>query len=137
MQNFRKNIQFSYCDSQKKFQFPTGLNSFDDVLNVFKQARGCLGEILSACEMMDSIGYDKTIEGFKLNNPFGEKYKFYMLLETRSSMDGNDLEKVNGFLEKMMEKGLALDGLVTDEPAKIKVIKYFFLSNDICSESYI
>ncbi|EEB15922.1 D-lactate dehydrognease 2, putative [Pediculus humanus corporis] len=102
-----------YCNENQLGVCPQGGNS-----GLVSGSVPVFDEIIISTVLMNKIinfdefsGYDKTIEGFKLNNPFGEKYKFYMLLETRSSMDGNDLEKVNGFLEKMMEKGLALDAV--------------------------
>ena len=32
---------------------PTALNSFEDVLKVYKDAKAMLGEILSSCEFID------------------------------------------------------------------------------------
>lgn len=43
-----------------------GLNSFDDVLKAFLAAKRDLGEILSACEMIDDASLDCTVNGLKI-----------------------------------------------------------------------
>lgn len=88
---------------------------------MFRHARTNLGEILSACETMDELGFENSIKQFNIKNPLSNNYKFYLLLETRSCIQGSDMEKMNGFVEKMMELGLVSDGFVTDEPTKVKV----------------
>lgn len=45
-----------------------------------------------------------------------------MLIETSGSNSDHDEEKVNNFLTRCMESGNVLDGTVTNEPTKIKVI---------------
>lgn len=51
------------------------------------------------------------------------KYPFYMLIETSGSRMDHDEEKLNKFLQYVMEKRLVLDGTVTNEPGKMKVRK--------------
>ena len=51
-----------------------------------------------------------------------EKFPFYMLIETSGSNQGHDEEKLNAFLEKAMETSLVVDGVLTNEPGKMKVI---------------
>nr|CAD7197965.1 unnamed protein product [Timema douglasi] len=66
-----------------------GLNSFDDVLRTYKDARAGLGEILSSCEMMDAQSLDVCTSNLKLRNPISD-FPFYMLIETAGSNgDGN------------------------------------------------
>lgn len=97
------------------------MKSFEDVLKTFKGAKSTLGDILSACELMDKNGYNRTIDTFQIKNPLSDEYPFYMLLETRSVLGGNDADKVSDFVGKMMELNLVDDGFVTDEPTKVKV----------------
>jgi hypothetical protein len=53
-----------------------------------------------------------------------EKTPFYMLVETSGSNYDHDEEKVNRFLQKLMDAKLILDGIVTNEPRKMKVCMY-------------
>lgn len=57
------------------------------------------------------------------------KYPFYMLIETSGSRMDHDEEKLNKFLQYVMEKRLVLDGTVTNEPGKMKVRKNVLMSN--------
>lgn len=50
------------------------------------------------------------------------KYPFYMLIETSGSRMDHDEEKLNNFLQHVMESRLVLDGTVTNEPGKMKVL---------------
>ncbi|KAK6634975.1 hypothetical protein RUM44_000224 [Polyplax serrata] len=99
-----------------------GLNSFQSVLEAFKHARTNLGEILSACEMMDATGFETTTRTFNMKNPLSDKYQFYMLLETRSGLGENDVDKMNNFVANLIGTGVVTDGFVTDEPTKMKQI---------------
>lgn len=44
-------------------------------------------------------------------------------METHGSDEAHDNEKLSKFLNQGMESGLILDGTVTAEPTKMKVIK--------------
>ncbi|TMW43396.1 hypothetical protein DOY81_011524 [Sarcophaga bullata] len=96
-----------------------GLNSFDNVLQTFKNAKRNLGEILSSCELIDAKSLEATCEHFNLKSPI-EGFPFYMLIETSGSNSEHDLEKLNNFLQFVMEKGDVLDGTCTGEPSKMQ-----------------
>jgi FAD/FMN-containing dehydrogenase len=98
----------------------TGLNTFDDVLRTFKEAKRGLGEILSSCEMMDLLALDAATSNLKLQRPIGE-FPFYMLIETSGSNGTHDEEKLTNFLESSMASGVVCDGTVASEPSRIKV----------------
>jgi FAD/FMN-containing dehydrogenase len=98
----------------------TGLDTFDDVLRTFKEARSGLGEILSSCEMMDILALDAATTNLKLQRPIGE-FPFYMLIETSGSNGTHDEEKLTSFLESLMASGVVRDGTVASEPSRIKV----------------
>lgn len=51
-----------------------------------------------------------------------EKFPFYMLIETSGSNQGHDEEKLNNFLQNVMEKNLVIDGVTTNEPGKMRNI---------------
>ncbi|CAG2063435.1 unnamed protein product, partial [Timema podura] len=95
-----------------------GLNSFDDVLRTYKDARAGLGEILSSCEMMDAQSLDACTSNLKLRNPIRD-FPFYMLIETAGSNGKHDEEKLTHFLEQSMADGIVQDGTVATEPSRI------------------
>ncbi|XP_012158772.1 D-2-hydroxyglutarate dehydrogenase, mitochondrial-like isoform X1 [Ceratitis capitata] len=98
-----------------------GLPNFDAVLKTFRSAKRNLGEILSACELIDAPTLQASLDHFKLNTPI-EGFPFYMLLETSGSNGAHDLEKINHFLELGMEKGEIIDGTVASEARKMQEI---------------
>ncbi|CAO1421788.1 unnamed protein product [Diamesa hyperborea] len=98
-----------------------GLESYDKVMNTFLLAKNELGEILSSCEMIDSLSLDCSTKVYNLQSPI-EKFPFYMLIETSGSNQGHDEEKLNAFLEKAMETSLVVDGVSTNEPGKMQNI---------------
>ncbi|PNF27572.1 D-2-hydroxyglutarate dehydrogenase, mitochondrial, partial [Cryptotermes secundus] len=98
-----------------------GLDTFDDVLRTFKEARSGLGEILSSCEMMDMLALDAATTNLNLQRPIGE-FPFYMLIETSGSNGTHDEEKLTSFLEGLMGSGIIHDGTVASEPSRIKSI---------------
>uniref|UniRef100_A0A1I8NUP8 D-2-hydroxyglutarate dehydrogenase, mitochondrial n=1 Tax=Stomoxys calcitrans TaxID=35570 RepID=A0A1I8NUP8_STOCA len=98
-----------------------GLNSFEAVLQTFKNAKRYLGEILSSCEMIDSIFLAASVDNLKLKSPIAG-YPFYMLIETSGSNNEHDMEKLNKFLQLVMDKGDVIDGTYTGEPSKMQEI---------------
>ncbi|XP_021937077.1 D-2-hydroxyglutarate dehydrogenase, mitochondrial isoform X3 [Zootermopsis nevadensis] len=98
-----------------------GLDSFDDILRTFTEARSGLGEILSSCEMMDLLSLDAATSNLKLQRPIGE-FPFYMLIETSGSNGTHDEEKLTKFLETLMANGVVRDGTVASEPSRIKLM---------------
>lgn len=86
-----------------------------------KKAKHELGEILSSCEMIDERSLDVVTGHLKVKNVLPD-YPFYMLIETHGSNNDHDEEKLNTFLENVMDGGLVLDGTATNEPSKMKVL---------------
>lgn len=50
-----------------------------------------------------------------------ENYPFYMLLETQGSNIAHDEDKMTKFLNDVMDDGIVKNGIVTNEPSKMKV----------------
>ncbi|XP_062902307.1 D-2-hydroxyglutarate dehydrogenase, mitochondrial-like isoform X1 [Mobula hypostoma] len=98
-----------------------GCDDFDKLLDIFKESKGMLGEILSAFEFMDYGCREIVYEHLKLTNPLREA-PFYILIETSGSNNNHDQEKLNWFLEKIMNSGLVTDGTIATEENKIKAI---------------
>ncbi|OWF56209.1 D-2-hydroxyglutarate dehydrogenase, mitochondrial-like [Mizuhopecten yessoensis] len=98
-----------------------GCESFSKVLDIYKQAKGMLAEILSAYEFLDEASVAVNKENLKMTSPIGD-FPFFVLIETSGSNGDHDEEKLNTFLEAMMSDGLVLDGTVVTESTKIKDI---------------
>ncbi|XP_060074111.1 D-2-hydroxyglutarate dehydrogenase, mitochondrial-like [Ylistrum balloti] len=98
-----------------------GCESFAKVLDIYKEAKGMLAEILSAYEFLDEASVSVNKENLKMSSPIGD-YPFFVLIETSGSNGDHDEEKLNTFLEAMMSKGLVTDGTVVTESLKIKDI---------------
>ncbi|XP_069752550.1 D-2-hydroxyglutarate dehydrogenase, mitochondrial isoform X2 [Narcine bancroftii] len=98
-----------------------GCDSFDKLLDIFKESKGTLGEILSAFEFMDYGCREVVREHMKLTNPLREA-PFYILIETSGSNGDHDQEKLTHFLEKVMTSGLVTDGTIATEENKMKAL---------------
>ena len=91
-----------------------GLESFEKVQEAFKEAKGQLSEILSAFEMMDGESQQlwKNAKNSKL--PLEGEHPFYCLIETSGSNTEHDSEKLQSFLEHVMESEIVSDGVVSE-----------------------
>lgn len=104
----------------RKQHFFAGLESFQNVLETFKRAKYDLGEVLSSCELIDALSLDVVTSNSKAKSPI-ENYPFYMLIETQGSNGTHDEEKMTRFLTDVMDAGIVKNGVVTNEPSKMKV----------------
>ena len=104
-----------------------GCESFQRVLEIFKESKVKLAEILSAFEFLDADAIKVAKDNLKLTIPIDDSYPFYVLIESSGSNGTHDEEKMNGFLEDMMNRGVVLDGTVATEPTKIKVYLIWWL----------
>ncbi|KAL2188914.1 hypothetical protein L209DRAFT_682501 [Thermothelomyces heterothallicus CBS 203.75] len=97
-----------------------GLESFEQVQRAFREAKGQLSEILSAFELMDesSQALVRQVTGNK--RPLEGEYPFYCLIETSGSNADHDSEKLQAFLEDVMEKGIVADGTLAQDETQIR-----------------
>lgn len=98
-----------------------GVNSYEDVKKAFIKARVKLSEILSAFEFMDNECMNSVCNNLSYRNPIGT-HPFYVLLETSGSNNAHDAEKLDDFLENVMETEVAVDGTVATEESKMREI---------------
>lgn len=98
-----------------------GAPLYENVLKTFKRAKHELGEILSAVEVIDNVSMETVREHLKLSSPIG-KHEYYLLLETKGSDEGHDQQKLNKFLESVLNANVISDGVVASEPAKYHAI---------------
>lgn len=109
-----------------------GLESYEHVIQCFKEARSDLGEILSAFEFMDRDSQLVASKFLKTTHPLCQEdevaeasvpeYPFYVLLETSGSNKDHDDEKLEKFLEKVMENEVVVDGTVSQDEAQLKTL---------------
>ncbi|KAM3584532.1 D-lactate ferricytochrome c oxidoreductase [Umbelopsis sp. WA50703] len=97
-----------------------GVNSFEDVQKVFKQAKSEVSEILSAFEFWDSKASKMFKKHSDLKDALSDEYPFYVLIETSGSSKEHDDEKLNGLLENLMTEEGALDGVVAQDDTQIR-----------------
>ncbi|CAG0914616.1 unnamed protein product [Notodromas monacha] len=91
---------------------------FESLLKVFVVAKQRLGEIMSACEFMDSDSVACAKRNLGIEPPI--QSRLYALLETHGMDSNHDEEKVDGFINQVMKEGLITDGILTSEPSKMK-----------------
>lgn len=97
-----------------------GLESYEAVMKTFVQAKGELGEILSAFEFMDVNSQVLTKKHLNTAHPLEDEHPFYVLIETSGSNGEHDLEKLEGFLEKAFENETIQDGVIAQDETQLK-----------------
>ncbi|KAH8591466.1 hypothetical protein B0O99DRAFT_519543 [Bisporella sp. PMI_857] len=99
-----------------------GLESYEKVQQAFKEAKSQLSEILSAFELMDGNSQDLVHKVTNNKRPLENEYPFYCLIETSGSNSEHDNEKLEKFLEDVMEKEVVLDGVVAQDETQVKAL---------------
>jgi FAD/FMN-containing dehydrogenase len=97
-----------------------GLESFEKVQKAFQEAKGQLSEILSAFELMDSHSQDLVHKVTGNKRPLESEHPFYCLIETSGSNSDHDNEKLEKFLEHVMEQEIVSDGVVAQDETQVK-----------------
>ncbi|KAF1346137.1 D-lactate dehydrogenase 2 mitochondrial precursor [Delphinella strobiligena] len=97
-----------------------GLESFEKVQEAFREAKGQLGEILSAFELMD--GHSQSLYNRASGNrlPLENQHPFYCLIETSGSNSEHDQAKLEAFLEHVMGEEIVSDGVVAQDQTQIR-----------------
>ncbi|KAF2841258.1 D-lactate dehydrogenase 2 mitochondrial precursor [Patellaria atrata CBS 101060] len=96
-----------------------GLESFEKVQQAFVEAKNQLSEILSAFELMDGRSQRllSIVKESKL--PIEGEHPFYCLIETSGSNTDHDGEKLEKFLEYVMEQEIVSDGVLAQDKTQI------------------
>lgn len=97
-----------------------GLSSFEKVQTAYREAKGQLSEILSAFELMDSESQHFVSTVTKNKRPLEGDHPFYCLIETSGSNSEHDNEKLEKFLEFVMEEEIVDDGVVAQDETQVK-----------------
>ncbi|KAF1847890.1 uncharacterized protein K460DRAFT_277132 [Cucurbitaria berberidis CBS 394.84] len=97
-----------------------GLESYEKVQEAFREAKGQLSEILSAFELMDGRTQKlvNKVTGKKM--PLEGEHPFYCLIETSGSNVDHDGEKLQAFLEHVMETEVVTDGVLAQDQTQIQ-----------------
>lgn len=92
-------------------------NTFESVCKTLSCAKDELGEILAAFEFMDEEVLSQVASEvpIPLKNENGDNYRFCVLVETQGSNIDHDTSKLEMFLEKSMESGSVIDGIVAQD----------------------
>lgn len=120
-----------------------GLDSFEKVQRAYREAKGQLSEILSAFEMMDGKSQDLVRAVTDKKRPLEGQHPFYCLIETSGSNKEHDDEvghcihgetaarehrdqltkplwqKLERFLEYVMEEGIVEDGVLAQDATQM------------------
>ncbi|GIC90157.1 FAD-binding oxidoreductase [Aspergillus udagawae] len=99
-----------------------GLESYDQVRQAYKEAKGHLSEILSAFELMDGRSQKLVQQSTGSKYPLEGEYPFYCLVETSGSNAEHDMEKLEGFLEHIMGEGIVADGVLAQDETQFQSI---------------
>ncbi|KAI0274816.1 FAD-binding domain-containing protein [Gloeopeniophorella convolvens] len=99
------------------------LPSFENVLPLFKLARGHLSEILSAFEFIDRTAYELAVkhgQGKALSDEDIEGAQCFVLLETSGGKKEHDEEKLTSLLETLLESDTPLisTGVLSQSPSQ-------------------
>ncbi|OIW34065.1 FAD linked oxidase [Coniochaeta ligniaria NRRL 30616] len=97
-----------------------GLESFEQTQQAFREAKSHLSEILSAFELMDNQAHTLVQRVTQNKRPLEGEYPFYCLVETSGSNTEHDSEKLQAFLEDVMEKGIVADGTLAENETQIQ-----------------
>ncbi|KAJ4377328.1 D-lactate ferricytochrome c oxidoreductase [Neocucurbitaria cava] len=97
-----------------------GLESYEKVQEAFREAKGQLSEILSAFELMDGRTQKivNKVTGKKM--PLEGEHPFYCLIETSGSNADHDSEKLQAFLEHVMEREVVSDGVLAQDQTQVQ-----------------
>ncbi|KAL1866830.1 hypothetical protein VTK73DRAFT_4479 [Phialemonium thermophilum] len=99
-----------------------GLDSYEKAQQAFRQAKSHLSEILSAFELMDEASQAIVHRVTQNKRPLESAYPFYCLVETSGSNADHDSEKLQAFLEDVMEKGVVADGTLAQDETQIRAL---------------
>ena len=97
-----------------------GLESYEKVQQAFREAKGQLSEILSAFELMDSHSQTLVHKVTGNKRPLDGEHPFYCLIETSGSNTEHDSEKLQNFLEYVLEKEIVSDGVLAENETQVK-----------------
>ncbi|KAK9474510.1 FAD linked oxidase [Dipodascopsis tothii] len=97
-----------------------GLESYEKVQQAFVRAKGELQEILSAFEFMDQEAVEHVGKMSGHLSPLDDKHRFYVLVETSGSNREHDEDKLQTYLEGLMENDVIADGVLAQDETQLR-----------------
>ncbi|KAK6836586.1 hypothetical protein PG987_007081 [Apiospora arundinis] len=94
--------------------------SYEKIQQVFREAKSQLGEILSAFELMDLKSQQLVQKVRSSSSPLEGEHPFYCLIETSGSNSEHDSEKLEKFLEDVMNKEIITDGVLAQDETQLR-----------------
>ena len=85
-------------------------------------------------EVLDHVGTEVPIP---LKNGDGENYRFCVLVETQGSNADHDNLKLEAFLEKAMEDGNVVDGVVAQDLTQVRSCMFVCVYFDTWSAIFV
>lgn len=95
------------------------LPSFEHCQKAFREAKNQLSEILSAFELMDGRSQQIVSTVKEKSKLLEGDHPFYCLIETSGSNSDHDSEKLQAFLEDVMEKEIVSDGVLAQDQTQV------------------
>lgn len=95
------------------------LPSFEHCQKAFREAKNQLSEILSAFELMDGRSQQIVSTVKEKSKLLEGDSPFYCLIETSGSNSDHDSEKLQTFLEDVMEKEIVSDGVLAQDQTQV------------------
>ncbi|KAI9911723.1 hypothetical protein PsorP6_008807 [Peronosclerospora sorghi] len=103
---------------------------FKSCQKAFVEAKKNLGEVLSAVEFMDRQSLDMVLSQQDWSkDPLELPSPFYVLIETSGTNTSHDMEKLEAYLEDVMESGVVIDGTIAQDETQAQ--RLFMLREDI------
>mmetsp|Transcript_30753 Transcript_30753/g.70920 ORF Transcript_30753/g.70920 Transcript_30753/m.70920 type:complete len:519 (+) Transcript_30753:1-1557(+) len=100
-----------------------GCTSFAGVQTLYKAAKVNLSDILSACEFFDQESLQVVLEMTpSARDPMTQRFPFYVLIETHGSNAEHDSQKLQSFLETVLEEGVAEDGVLAQDSKQCETL---------------
>jgi FAD/FMN-containing dehydrogenase len=108
-----------------------GLADYAAVAAFLQEARGGLGPLLSAFEVMWPDYWEIVTGRIGVRAPVGQGHGFYVLVEAHGSDAAADGARFESWLEAMLERGLLADAAVAQSVAQVQD---FWAVRDACAE---
>ncbi|PGH15609.1 hypothetical protein AJ80_05473 [Polytolypa hystricis UAMH7299] len=99
-----------------------GVESYEQLIKAFLEAKSQLSEILSAFELMDGRSQELVHNVTGLKKPLDGKYPFYCLVETSGSNGEHDNAKLEAFLEHVMGEEIVSDGVLAQDETQAQTL---------------
>ena len=98
--------------------------SFDQVTKCLRIAKDQLGEILAAFEFMDGPVLEMVVQKQQddASFPLDDIHPFCILIETHGSSKEHDEEKMEAFIETLMNDGTVVDGVLAQNLSQLETM---------------